>query len=416
MANHGIRVFSYKGKEYKGTTEIVKHINEDNNTDISIFLFRSILNYKSPKSYPKYESILKYYDILSQIKILDTETENFVSILQYDSYEIYAEKYYNSQVARLFRYKGIIVKGSRELFEVFKSGTRKKIHYRWFKTLIREKVSNSTIRDKAVLKKLKDIEVYNYRTRNWEKYFTKDNLIIKDGRIPIRRRYNKRFDKFLYTDNLFTDTTNNDEINDLINKSIKKKDIETFAILIHDTMINQLGNSILVYNPLYEQEPEDFALYTVEVCYNRVFHSNNKVPTDWIRFINYRVSQKYIINFRQYNSYQDAHEEKYINKSSLIDTELDLFIKRLSGIGAYSFELIDDKEENYIKMTLKDAVDYLIDNYCLSKKMKESKVFRDNLTLSITKNHVIVGNTRKEYQNELIYLFNQFKKIFVKNS
>ena len=416
MANHGIRIFLYKGKEYKGTTEIVKGINEDNDTNISIFLFRSILNYRLPQSYPYYKSILNHYDILSQIKILDKETNAFVPILQYDNYNDYVDKYNNSNSAKVFRYKGTIVNGVRELFEIFNKGTRKKIQFRWFKTLIREKVSTSTIRDKNILRKLKDIEIYDYKTRAWTFYFTKDNLIIKDGRIPVRRRYNRRFDNFLYTDNLFTDTTDNDKINELINKSIKKKDIETFAILIHDTMINQLGNSIQVYNPLYEQEPEDFALYTVEVCYYRVFHVKKKVPTDWIKFINYRVSQKYIINFRQYNNYQDAHEEKYMNKSSLFDNELDLFIKKISGIGAYSFELIDDKEKDSIEMSLEDAIDYLLNNYCLSKKMIESKVFRDNLTLSVIKGHVIVGNTKKEYQNDLVYLFNQFNKIFIKKS
>lgn len=394
--------FRYKNRVYIGINNILSELNKE--TTITQITFGNILKSEQhDRGY--YNRIIEYYDILNQVETLDRKTQEYVPVLKHNL-EYYKEKL-SPTVKKQYRYNKVIYNKQIDLYNEVTKTTE--VSFRAFQRLLRHQKSTFTIKDENVLKQLSTIDVFDIKEQKWRPIFDINKTTVLEDRKPIRGRYNKRFDQFFYTTDIFTDTIDNDKVNYLINKSIDEHDIDTFAYLIHDLMIHQLGNSILVYYPLYEDEPEEFAQYTIEVCYERVFIKRNKNPDDWIRFINYRVKQDLINNFRMYNSFEDCHSKRYRNKSSLYDMELDIAIKEACGIGTISYEYIDKKE--VINLSLEETIDYLIDNYCPINAYKDSKRLRDALRLSIKRKKPLLNKMPVQYHNILYTLFNEYSKL-----
>ena len=403
------RKFLYNNKEYKSTKAIAKTLG------ISLSNLMRII-YKSNKERGnQYKFIVENFEILNKLKYWDEYKKEYTPVLKYNDKQIYIDKYLeqsqrrgNSVIQYKFRFEGEYLNGIEALWSKLYPVIGDDLSRRAFRKIITHQESTYFIKKEETLDVLSSVEVYDVVLSDYRNLVDRNKISLIEHRRPVYKRVDNRFDNFLITEGLFTDKYDRDKVNSLINQAIAKEDYYTFAILIHDLIINLLGGSYDVFQePLYEQEPDDFAYYTVEICYEKVFESDDLVnPKEWTLYCKRRCKRRIIDNFRLENFFEESHSIDYINKSSVFDSELDLAVKKLSGLGVITYDLIEDKPL-IKKLTLSELVDYLLDNFCLINSSRG--VVRIALLESIKRKRIYLNKLDKKYHNSLIYLFNQYR-------
>lgn len=401
-----VKKFLYENQEYKS----IRLVSDE--LEISISNLRKII-YKSDKERgTQYKFIVENFEILDKLKVFDDKLNKYIPVLKYDrqtyifKYKEQSQRRGNSVVQYKFRFEGEELNGIEALWSKIHPILGKDLSGRTFRKLITHQESTYSIKKEETLDLLSTVEIYDISIGDWRSLIDRKKIFLIGQRRPVQKRVDNRFDKFLITKGIFTDNYDRDRINNLINLAIKKKDYYEFSVLIHDVMINLLGGSFDVFGePEYEKEPDDYAFYTVEACYERLIDSNLDIPKDWIKFLRYRTKRRILDIFRKENSFEESHEIDYRNKSSVLDYELYLEIRRLSGLGIITSNI----EESFPmkEIVLSELVDYLLINFCLFKE--EIDVLRIFLIESIKNNKLYKKGLNKKYINTLVYLFNQYK-------
>ena len=400
------RKFLYDNQEYE-STRVVAYVLE-----ISQSSLRRLINKSNKERGSQYKFIVENFDILNRLKIYDNNLKEYIPVLEYDK-RTYIDKYReqsqrrgNSVIEYRFRFNGEELNGIEALWSKIHPIVGKDLSRRTFRKLITHRESTYSIKKEETLDLLSTIEIYDISIGDWRELIDRKKIFLIENRRPVYKRVANRFDKFLITNDIFKDSYDRDKVNQLINESVEKKDYYEFSVLIHDLMINLLGGSFEVFEKSeYEQEPNDYAYFTVEACYERAFESDLPSLKNWIKFLRYRAKRRILDIFRKENNYEDSHEIDYIDKSSIFDYELDLEIKRLSGLGIVNYDTVEEDELKEI--SLNEMVDYLVDNYCLFKNIPCE--LRKSLFQSIKFNKLSFKNLDSRYLNSLIYLFNQYK-------
>ena len=404
----GGKKFLYENQEYESYETVANELN------ISLSNLRKILVKSKNERGNQYKFIVENFEILNKLKVFDDKSNVYIPVLEYDR-ETYINKYRkqsqrrgNSVIQYKFRFEGEELNGIEALWSKIHPILGKDLSRRTFRKLITHQESTYSIKKEETLDLLSTVDVYDIAIGDWRNLIDRNKIFLIEQRRPVYKRVDNRFDKFLITEGIFTDSYDRDKVNTMINSAIKRKDYYEFSVLIHDVTINLLGGSFGVFGESeYEQEPEDYAYYTVEACYERAFESNLPNPKDWVKFLRYRAKRRILDIFRKENNYEESHELDYRDKSSIFDYELDLEIKRLSGLGVVRYEIIEDipvKEVN-----LEELIDYLFSKYYLFKEVPDS--LRSNLIQSMKLNKLYFKGLDKKYFNSLIYLFNQYKLI-----
>ena len=404
------RKFLYNNQEYKSIGLIADILG------ISLSNLRKIINKSDKERGNQYKFIVENFDILDRLEIFDNNLKRYIPLLEYDKqtyidmYREQTQRRGNSVIQYRFRFNEEELNGIEALWSKIHPITGKDLSRRTFRKLITHQESTYSIKKEETLDILGSIEIYDISIGNWRKLIDRKEIKLIEQRRPVYKRVDNRFDRFLITEGIFTDSYDRDKVNDMINLAIKRKDYYEFSVLIHDVMINLLGGSFDVFGePEYEQEPEDYAFYTVEACYERLNNPDLNNPKNWIKFLRYRAKRRILDIFRKENDYEESHEIDYRDKSSILDYELDLEIKRLSGLGIVRYEI--EKKSEAKEINLENLVDYLLYRFCLFKN--EINILREYLKKSIENDKIYRKGLDKKYFNTLIYLYNQYRLIMV---